>query len=134
MGNELAARLAFPRLVVRDLERQAQFYRSVIGYGEGQFIRATINGRPVAEIILAAPDGKVELILLRFEDGPAPSPSGVMLGFFTHDLDAFEARLLAAGGQVAQPIGPLETPAGTWRFALYADPEGYWLEVMQRSP
>ena len=132
MTDVLAARFAFARLVVRDLQKQAAFYREVFGYGEGQFIRDAINGRPIEEIILSGPDGKVELIILQFLEGPDPSPTGVMIGFFTQDLEALEARILAAGGAVVQAIGSLQMGERPARFALYADPEGYQLEVIER--
>jgi predicted enzyme related to lactoylglutathione lyase len=132
MSTELSARFAFARLVVRDLAKQAAFYRAAFGYGEGLTIRDAINGRAIEEVIFNAPDGKVELILLQFQDGPAPSPTGVMIGFYTQDLDALQARVLAAGGEVAQPIGPLQMPAGPTRFAFFADPEGHLLEVIER--
>ena len=132
MADDLAARFSFARLIVRDLEQQAAFYRSAFGYGEGIRIRAQVDGRPIEELIFLAPDGKVELMLLAFDGGPPPSPTGVHIGFYTHDLDAVQARILAAGGRVAQPIGPLDVP-GMSRFAFYADPEGYWLEILERD-
>jgi predicted enzyme related to lactoylglutathione lyase len=55
-----------------------------------------------------------------------------MVGFFTQDLDALEARILSAGGTVVQAIGPLQMGERPARFALYADPEGYVLEVIER--
>jgi predicted enzyme related to lactoylglutathione lyase len=126
-------RFAFLKLVVADLRKEAAFYRSVIGYGEGYRIEGAIAGRPIEEIVLAGPDGEVEMLILAYTDGkgPAPSPSGVITGIYTPDLEAFERRVIAAGGSVAQPIGPIELPTGTSRLAFYADPEGYLLEVIE---
>lgn len=131
MANELNARFAFTKLVVRDLERQAQFYRDVMGYGEGQLIEGQIDGRAIREIIFSGPDGRTELIVLAFQDGPAASPEGVMAGFMTQDLAAFEKRVLAAGGSAHQQIGPLEGAPGNAKLAFYKDPEGFLLEVLQ---
>ena len=55
-----------------------------------------------------------------------------MVGFFTQDLDALQARILGAGGTVVQAIGPLQMGERSVRFAFYADPEGYRLEVIER--
>ena len=130
MSDKLAAHFGFARLVVRNLQREAAFYRAVMGYGEGQTIRASINGRPLEEIIFIN-DGKAELILLAYDDGPAPSPTGVMLGFITQDLEAFEKRVVAAGGAVFQPIGPMEGGNEGTRLGIYADPESFLFEVIQ---
>jgi predicted enzyme related to lactoylglutathione lyase len=124
-----AARFAFLKLVVPDLQEAARFYREVFGYGEGQFIASSIAERPMEEIIFAKPEGGTELILLAYPDGPAPEPSGVIAGFATKDLEAFQARVLAAGGSVVQPIKPLGAGG---RFAFYADPAGWVMEIIER--
>ena len=134
MSESRPARYAFPKLVVRDLHREIAFYRAVIGYEGGQFIEGAIAGRPIEEILFFGPENNVELLILAYKDegGPQPDPSGVINGFFTADLDAFEARVLAAGGSVVQPIGPLPMPGSEARLAFYADPEGYLLEVIEQ--
>ena len=129
--SEAKGRFGFPRIVVRDLQKQAAFYRAVFGYGEGFTIKAEIKGRALEEVLLGPADGKIEFILLNFPDGPDPDPSGVLFGFYTNDLDAFEARVLAAGGSVYQEIGPMQMGEKTTRMAFYADPEGFLLEVIE---
>ena len=133
MSDKRLARYGFPKIVVRDLHKQIAFYRAVIGYEGGQFINGQINGRPLEEIVLFGPDNQVEMLILAYTDGkgPHPDPSGFINGFFTPDLDAFEARVLAAGGSIVQPIGPMEMPGTTTRLAFYADPEGFLLEVIE---
>jgi catechol 2,3-dioxygenase-like lactoylglutathione lyase family enzyme len=131
MAEELAARFGFARLVVRDLQKQAAFYRAVMGYGEGMMIRADIKGRPIEEIIFLGPDGKTELILLAFGDGPPRATDGAMLGFITKDIKAFEARVLAAGGSIFQPIGAMQGADRPAQLAFYADPEGFLLELIE---
>lgn len=98
MNQVRISEVAFVKLVVTDLEAMAGFYRAVCGYGEGQRLVATIADRPIEEIVFAKPGGGAELVLLVFTDGPAPSPSGVMVAFDTQDLDAFERRVVDAGG------------------------------------
>jgi hypothetical protein len=45
--------VAIPKLVVKDLEAMATFYRAVSSYGDGQRIEDAIAGRPIVEIIFA---------------------------------------------------------------------------------
>jgi predicted enzyme related to lactoylglutathione lyase len=132
MADAPHASVAFIKLVVRDLQASAAFYRAVCGYGEGQFVRSQIGGRPMEEIILPRPDGQAGLILLAYTEGPPPAPSGVISGFNTRDLDGFQARVLAAGGSVVQEIKPLTFGAAQMRYAFFADPEGYVMEVIER--
>ena len=133
MSDMLAARFGFCRFVVRDLQKQAAFYRAAFGYGEGITIRDEIKGRPIEEIIFME-GGKAEIVLLVYTDGgPEPSPSGVLPGFFAPDLDALQARVLAAGGSVYQEIGPMEMPSGPTRLAFFADPEGFIMEVIEQK-
>ena len=124
--------LALPKLVVRDLGAVAEFYRKVCDYGAGQRLEGAIAGRPIVEIVFDKPEGGAELVLLTFTQGPPPSPSGVMIIYDTPDLEAFQARVLAAGGSVVEPIKPLEYGANRMRMAIFADIEGYMLEVLER--
>lgn len=124
--------LALPKLVVRDLDAMAAFYRAVCGYGEGYLVEDAIAGRPIAEIVFNKPEGGAELVLLTFTEGPPPRPSGVIIIYDTPDLEAFQARVLGAGGSVIEPIKPLEYGDTRMRMAISADVEGYMLEVLER--
>lgn len=132
MAGKRMSEFAFAKLVVKDLDAVADFYRAVCGFGEGQRLADAIAGRPIVEIVFAKPEGGAELVLLKYDDGPDPSPSGVMIAFNTPDLDAFQARVLAAGGSVVEPIKPLEFGGNHIRIAFFADIEGYLLEVLER--
>ena len=132
MPTKRISTLAFPKLVVRDLDAVAAFYRAVCGYGEGQRIEDAIAGRPIAEIIFNKPEGGAELVLLTFTQGPPPSPSGVIIVYDTDDLEKFQARVLAAGGSVVEPIKALEFGGNHMRMAIFADIEGFMLEVLER--
>lgn len=133
MTRQRPARFGFLKLVVRELQKEVSFYRAVFGCGEGQFIQGEIAGRPIEEIVLFAPNGEAEILILVYKDGrgPPPEPSGVIAGIFTPDIEAFEQRVLDAGGRIAQPIGPIQLPTGASRLAFYVDPEGYLLEVIE---
>ena len=125
-------KFAFTKLVVRDLAKADAFYRAVCGYREGQWVTATVLGRPAQEVIYRKPEGGVEMVLLVYLDGPPSVAGDVTTAFDTPDIDAFQARLLAAGGAVAEAIKDLEFNGNRMRIAFFTDPEGYLLEVMQR--
>ena len=72
--KDSTARFRFQRLVVGDLERQAQFYRSTLGLGTSNRLPGAINGRPMEEVIFSAAEGGIEFVLLPFPDEPPPAP------------------------------------------------------------
>jgi predicted enzyme related to lactoylglutathione lyase len=125
-------RFAFTKLVVRDLASADAFYRAVCGYGDGQCATGMTAGRPIEEMIYRKPEGGLELVLLSYLDGPESATSGVIVAFDTSDLDAFQERVLAAGGAVIEAIRDLEFNANRMRIGFFSDPDGHLLEVMQR--
>lgn len=125
------SRFSFARFVVKDLEAQANFYRAVFGYGEGLRISGTIAGRAIDEVLFFATDNSVDLGILTFTDGETPPPGAALNAFFTADIEAFERRVVHAGGAVVQEIGPLELPDRMSRMGIFADPEGCWMEVIE---
>lgn len=133
MSGKPKSRFGSARLIVRDLQAQATFYRAVFGLGDGMFIADQLKGREIEEIIFMDPNGGAGVILLEYKDGNAPSPDGVMLLFFDEDIEALEARVLAAGGSVYQPISDLKIGDRMTRMAVYADPEGFLLEIIEGS-
>ena len=56
----------------------------------------------------------------------------MIIVFDTPDLDAFQARVLAAGGSVVEAIKVLEFGGNRMRMGIFADIEGYLLEVLER--
>jgi predicted enzyme related to lactoylglutathione lyase len=130
--NATSARIAFPKLFVRDLRAAAEFHKAVLGFQEGPTLTGDIAGRPVEEIVLLDPAGGPSLLVITYTDSDAVAdPGGVILGVYTPDLDAFETRVLAAGGSVVQSIGPMEMPGHESRLAFYADLEGFLIEVIE---
>lgn len=126
------AKFAFTKIVVNDLAKSAAFYRSVCEYDEGQLVEADLAGRPIAEVIFRKPEGGMEFAILAYLDGVKSSSGDVIIAFDTADIDAFEARLLKAGGTIAGPIKALEFGGNKMRIAFYTDIDGYLLEVMER--
>jgi catechol 2,3-dioxygenase-like lactoylglutathione lyase family enzyme len=124
------ARHGFTKLVVRDLQRSAAFYRAVCGYGEGQYVECRVADRPNQEIVFTGPDGRMELCLTRFPDAAETAPGGVIAGFFTDDPEGFQERLLAAGGAVVQPFEPMDYLGQTVVVGFFTDPDGILLEAV----
>ena len=123
---------SFTKLIVRDLDGATAFYQAVCEYGDGYTVEATMADRPIRETILARPGGGAELVLLSYLDGSHPTAGSVVSAFNTVDIDAFQARVLAAGGTVVEPIKEVSFNGNTMRIAFFADPEGFLMEVMER--
>jgi predicted enzyme related to lactoylglutathione lyase len=132
VAGTLKAAFAFAKLVVRDLEREVAFYRTVCGYGEGDVLQGEIAGRPVEEVILRRPEGALDLVLLRYLGETSSAGSSEITAFDTDDIEGWQARLVDAGGTVVDPIRWFTIGANTMRIGYFADPEGHLLEVMER--
>jgi predicted enzyme related to lactoylglutathione lyase len=126
------ATFAFTKLVVHDLVKEAAFYCAVCGYREPELLKADMGGRPIEEIILRTPEGVLDMVLLTYIGKPPPTQGGEITAFDTADLDAYQARVLDAGGSIVHSIRWIEVGANTMRIAFFADPEGHLLEVMER--
>ena len=132
MAGPGGATFAFTKLVVHDLVNEATFYRAVCGYGEAELLTADMGGRPIEEMILRTPEGALDLVLLTYGDEAPPAPGGVITAFDTRDLDAYQIRLLDAGGTVVNAIKWVDIGQTRMRIGFFADPEGNLLEVMER--
>lgn len=121
------------KLAVDDLDRCAAFYRDVCGLVEYGRADATMNGRLGTEVMFApTADGGPMLVLVKFHGAPAPRGGDTLLGFRTADLEAFCARVVAAGGRLTQPVTPI--PEHGVKAAFVTDVEGNVLEVLQLLP
>src|SRR5262245_51973725 len=124
------AHFSFTKPLVDDLEKSAAFYASVCGLVEQQRVEATIDGRPIREItFLPTYPGGGSLTLLTFVGAPKPHTDELILGFTTSEIEAFVARVQAAGGRVTDPIRAL--PEHRLRVAFVEDVEGHRIEVVQ---
>ncbi len=121
----MAAKLAFMKLIVTDLDKMTAFYKKAFGF-------AQVNGfdTPVfEEAMLRQEDNEFMLLLLRYKDGrrhPDATAHGPT-GFVCTDLQASVDDALAAGAVLK--LGPLEVE-GT-RVAFVDDPEGHEIEIIQ---
>ena len=99
-GRSLDTDFMFTKLLVDDLEKAAAFYAS----------------------------GPL-FVLAKFKDAPKPANDEVILGFAAKDLEAFAARVEAAGGRVLDKSGA--DNASGFGHIFVADVEGNVLQVSQ---
>jgi len=130
-----SATVAFTKLVVRDLERMAGFYRDAYGLHAVQRVRGERIGREEIDEIMLSPDPKAtygSLVLLAYLGRGAPPSGEVILGFTTGDLPTLLERVRAAGGTVCVPLQ--EMLERKLRVAFATDPEGHLAELVQLLP
>ena len=120
----------FTKLIVADLERSANFYKSVCELTELARVDAAIEGRPISEIMFnATGQGAATFVLLSYADAPDPKGGEVIIGFITNDAGAFVSRAQAAGGSIAQDI--VNQPEHGVKVAFVRDVEGHLIEVVE---
>ncbi|HEX5386268.1 MAG TPA: VOC family protein [Gemmatimonadales bacterium] len=121
-GLERVVQLA---LTVRDLPRAVAFYRDVLG------LPFLFDAPPQMAFFEC---GGIRLLIGAGHAGP-PAPSGSVVYFATHDIQASHAALAAAGVAFAQPpqrIARLPT-SDVW-LAEFDDPDGNHLALMSEVP
>ena len=121
-------RIAFVTYNVADVDRALAFYVGLLGMQEQ--MRFPIGGG-VNEVVLGFPDSKGSGLILMFKD--APSPPVVHGDGYSRfvirvsDIDAAVAALVERGVSLQTP----PTDAGSLRFAMIRDPDGYLIELLQ---
>ncbi len=127
-------RILHTMLRVGDLDRAIAFYRDVLDmrllsrkdYPQGRFTLAFLgfgdgNASGGAELELTYNYG-----IDRYEIGTAYGHIAIAVD----DAGAACARVLARGGKVTRPAGPMQH--GTTIIAFVEDPDGYKIEFIQR--
>jgi lactoylglutathione lyase len=121
-------RIAYVAYNVENVDRALGFYVGLLGMQEQ--MRFPIGGG-VNEVVLAFPESKGSGLILMWKDtGAAPVVPGDGYSRFVirvSDIDGAVAALTEAGV-------PLQTPptdAGSLRFAMIRDPDGYLIELLQ---
>jgi lactoylglutathione lyase len=127
----LALRLLHTRYRVDDLERSIRFYRDVLGLEE---VRRHKSPRGSELVFLKAPLSEETIELCHF---PSSGPVSVQadlthLAFEVESLAAFGEHLARLGLKYSD--GPTYKPDGSGGFAFVDAPEGYEIELIQRSP
>lgn len=124
-------KLLHTRYRLNDLERSVQFYKDVLGLEE---VRRHKSPRGSELVFLKAPESEETIELCRFPaSGPVVvQPDLTHLAFEVDSLEEFGRRLQSMG--LAFSDGPHYRPDGSGGFAFIDAPEGYEVELIQRSP
>lgn len=124
-------KLLHTRYRLNDLERSVKFYREVLGLEE---VRRHKSPRGSELVFLKAPHSEETIELCHFPDsGPVQvQPDLTHLAFEVDSLDGFAKHLEKFGLKYSD--GPHYRPDGSGGFAFIDAPEGYEVELIQRSP
>lgn len=114
---------------VNDLARTVKFYEEALGL---KVSRRHTSPRGAQLAFLATPNSDEEIEICQMPPG-APSvvvqPDLMHLAFEVEDLTAFAAAAAAKG----YPLSDGPTPSGSGMIAFIDAPEGYEVELIQRS-
>jgi lactoylglutathione lyase len=126
-----AKKLLHTRYRVNDLENMVRFFKEVLGLEE---IRRHKSPRGSELAFLKAPESQEEIELCFFPDaGPVQvQPDLTHLAFEVDNLEEFGRHLASMGLQYSD--GPVMREDGSGGFAFIDAPEGYEVELIQRSP
>jgi lactoylglutathione lyase len=124
-------RLLHTRYRVNDLDRSIRFYREVLGLEE---VRRHKSPRGSELVFLKAPLSEETIELCSY---PASGPVQVQadlthLAFEVPSLAEYGKHLASLG--LAYSDGPTYKADGSGGFAFIDAPEGYEIELIQRSP
>lgn len=124
-------KLLHTRYRLNDLETSVRFYQDVLGLEE---VRRHKSPRGSELVFLKAPESEETIELCHF---PASGPVQVQadlthLAFEVESLARFGEHLAGLGLKYSD--GPHYRPDGSGGFAFIDAPEGYEIELIQRSP
>jgi catechol 2,3-dioxygenase-like lactoylglutathione lyase family enzyme len=126
--NALKPRLLYVGYHVNDIERALAFYVGVLGMKEQ--LRLPL-GKGEHEVILGFPENKSAGVVLMWNtERKAPYVPGDAYSRFilsVSDVDAALAHLAKHGTPAAVPV----SDAGSFRYAMVKDPDGYLIELLQ---
>jgi lactoylglutathione lyase len=123
-------KLLHTRYRVNDLERTVRFYRDILGLAEVQRHRSP---RGSELVFLQAPESAELIEICSFPAGGSVRVQADLthLAFEVDSLAAFGEHLVRHGLKYSD--GPTTSAGGT-TFAFLDAPEGYEIELIERSP
>ncbi len=123
-------RLLHTRYRLDDLERSVKFYKEILGLEE---VRRHKSPRGSELVFLKAPASEETIELCHFpSSGPVHvQPDLTHLAFEVASLTEFQQHLSRHGMKYSD--GPHLKPDGSGGFAFIDAPEGYEVELIQRS-
>ena len=124
----MVKKLLHTRYRVRDLDKTVSFYKDVLGLEE---VRRHTSGRGSQLVFFKAPGSDEEIEICKFDaSGPiVVGPDLTHLAFEVDNLDQFAKETAAKGYPLSD--GPHESGSG--RIAFIDAPEGYEIELIERS-
>ncbi len=124
-------KLLHTRYRLNDLERSVKFYKEILGLEE---IRRHKSPRGSELVFLKAPESEETIELCHFPNsGPVQVQADLThLAFEIASLEEFGKHLAQHGLRYSD--GPTYRAEGTGGFAFVDAPEGYEIELIQRSP
>jgi lactoylglutathione lyase len=123
-------KLLHTRMRVNDLERSIRFYEEALGL---TCSHRSISPRGAQLAFLSTPGSEEEIELCQMPAGTASvqvQPDLMHLAFEVKDMNAFAAGLKKKGYSLSE--GPTKISSG-WVLAFIDAPEGYEVELIQRS-
>lgn len=123
-------KLLHTRYRLNDLEKSVKFYKDVLGLEE---VRRHKSPRGSELVFLKAPESDETIELCHFPNSGAVAvqPDLTHLAFSVDSLEEFGKYLASLGLKYSD--GPTMRPDGTGGFAFIDAPEGYEVELIQRS-
>lgn len=123
-------KLLHTRYRLNDLEKSVKFYKEVLGLEE---VRRHKSPRGSELVFLKAPQSEEQIELCHFPNSGKVEvqPDLTHLAFEVESLDAFGKHLESLGLKYSD--GPTLRPDGSGGFAFIDAPEGYEIELIQRS-
>lgn len=124
-------KLLHTRYRLNDLEKSVNFYTQVLGLEE---VRRHKSPRGSELVFLKAPESEETIELCHYpSSGPVVVQTDLThLAFEVASLAEFEKHLAKFGLKYSD--GPTYKPDGSGGFAFIDAPEGYEVELIQRSP
>lgn len=130
MSTSHVRKLLHTRYRLNDLEKSVKFYKEVLGLEE---VRRHKSPRGSELAFLKAPESDETIELCHFpSSGPVVvQPDLTHLAFEVDSLEDFGKHLTSLGLKYSD--GPTMRPDGSGGFAFIDAPEGYEIELIQRS-
>ena len=124
----MVKKLLHTRYRVSDLEKTLSFYKDVLGLQETRRHRSP---RGSELVFLRAPGSEEEIEICKFDaSGPVQvGPDLTHLAFEVEDLEAFAKHAAEKG----YPLSDGPTPTSSGAIGFIDAPEGYEVELIQRS-
>ena len=122
-------KLLHTRMRVNDIEATVKFYTEALGLTES---RRHTSPRGAQLVFLQTPNSDEEIEICQMPPGAEPvkvQPDLMHLAFQVDDLVAFAAEAKAKG----YPLSDGPTPSGSGMIAFIDAPEGYEVELIERS-